>query len=41
MDEDRRAEFHQALVDFFESKYRQGGRIAHPREYLLITGTRR
>lgn len=39
--EDRRDEFHRAWVDFFESEYRDGDRIVHPREYLLILGTRR
>jgi hypothetical protein len=39
--EERREEFHRAWVDFFESEYREGDRIAHRREYLLILGTRR
>lgn len=39
--EDRREEFHHTWVDFFESEYRDGDRIAHAREYLLILGTRR
>lgn len=39
--DDRREEFHQAWVDFFESGYRDGDHIAHTREYLLIKGTRR
>ncbi|MDX6487026.1 MAG: hypothetical protein QOF43_2179 [Gaiellaceae bacterium] len=38
---DRREEFHDTWVDFFESNYRDGDRIAHAREYLLIVGTRR
>lgn len=39
--EERREEFHRAWVDFFESQYRDGDRVAHKREYLLILGTRR
>jgi hypothetical protein len=27
-------------VDFFEAQSRQNGEIAHPREYLLVLGTR-
>ena len=38
---DRREEFHRAWVDFFEGEYRDGERIVHRREYLLILGTRR
>ncbi len=37
----RREEFHRAWVDFFEGEYRDGERIVHRREYLLILGTRR
>ncbi|MCW2960166.1 MAG: Methyltransferase type 11 [Thermoleophilia bacterium] len=38
---DRREEFHAAWVDFFENEYARDGKIVHPREYLMITGTRR
>ena len=38
---DRREEFHRAWVDFFEENYRSNGQISHPREYLLVLGTRR
>lgn len=39
--DERREEFHRAWVDFFETEYREGNRINHTREYLLILGTRR
>jgi hypothetical protein len=29
-DEDRREQFHQTWVDFFDSRYRSGGGVAHP-----------
>jgi ubiquinone/menaquinone biosynthesis C-methylase UbiE len=38
---DRREELHRTWVDFFEREYRDDGRIVHPREYLLVLGTRR
>ncbi len=38
---ERHEDFHRAWVDFFENEYRDGDRVAHRREYLLITGTRR
>jgi SAM-dependent methyltransferase len=41
LDEDRREEFHQTWVDFFEQNYPDNGGIAHTREYLLVLGTRR
>ena len=41
LEESRRDEFHQAWVEFFERDYGRDGRIVHPREYLLVTGTRR
>jgi len=41
LDDDRREEFHQAWVDFFEQNYRTNGGVTHTREYLLIEGTRR
>jgi SAM-dependent methyltransferase len=41
LDDDRREELHQSWVDFFESKYRVGDTIEHPRQYLLVTGRRR
>jgi hypothetical protein len=41
LDDDRREEFHQAWVDFFESNYRSDGEIDHDREWLFVYGTRR
>jgi ubiquinone/menaquinone biosynthesis C-methylase UbiE len=41
LDDERREEFRRTWVDFFESRYRADGEIAHTREYLLILGTRR
>ena len=41
LEEDRREELHQTWVDFFESGYRADGGIVYPREWLLVTGTRR
>ena len=41
LDAERREEFHRAWVDFFERDYRSDGEIVHPREYLLVLGTRR
>jgi ubiquinone/menaquinone biosynthesis C-methylase UbiE len=41
LDDDRREELHRAWVDFFESNYRVGHRIEHPRQYLLVLGARR
>jgi ubiquinone/menaquinone biosynthesis C-methylase UbiE len=41
LDDDRREEFHQAWVDFFESNYGSNGEIDHDREWLLVLGTRR
>jgi ubiquinone/menaquinone biosynthesis C-methylase UbiE len=38
---DRREELHRAWVDFFNENYRSNGEIVHPREYLLVVGTRR
>jgi hypothetical protein len=38
---DRREDFHDAWVDFFETNYRSNGEIVHTREYLLVLGTRR
>lgn len=38
---DRRADLQRDWVEFFETNYKSNGEIAHPREYLLITGTRR
>jgi ubiquinone/menaquinone biosynthesis C-methylase UbiE len=37
----RRAEFHQTWVDFFDENYSENGAISHPREYLVVLGTRR
>jgi len=39
--EDRREELHRAWVEFFDTECREGDHVAHPREYLLIAGTRR
>ena len=41
LDEKRREELHRTWVEFFEEHYGENGRIAHPREYLLVLGTRR
>jgi SAM-dependent methyltransferase len=41
LDDDRREEFHQVWVDFFESNYRSDGEIDHDREWLFVYGTRR
>jgi ubiquinone/menaquinone biosynthesis C-methylase UbiE len=41
LEDDRREEFHQTWVDFFESNYRSNGEIDHDREWLLVLGTRR
>ena len=41
LDDDRREELHRAWVDFFETNYRVDGRIEYPREWLLVTGSRR
>jgi ubiquinone/menaquinone biosynthesis C-methylase UbiE len=38
---DRREDLHRDWVDFFESNYAVDGKIVHPREYLLVLGTRR
>jgi 2-polyprenyl-3-methyl-5-hydroxy-6-metoxy-1,4-benzoquinol methylase len=38
---ERREEFHETWVDFFEQNYRGNGGIEHTREYLLVLGTRR
>jgi SAM-dependent methyltransferase len=40
LDDERRAELERAWVDFFETRYRSNGEIEHPREYLLVLGTR-
>jgi SAM-dependent methyltransferase len=38
---ERREELHRDWVDFFETNHRSNGGITHPREYLLVLGTRR
>lgn len=38
---DRREDLHRDWVEFFETSYRDDGEIVHPREYLLVLGTRR
>jgi SAM-dependent methyltransferase len=40
LDDERREEFHQTWVDFFEP-YREGDQVVHHHEYLLTLGTRR
>jgi SAM-dependent methyltransferase len=40
LEQDRREDLHQALVDFFE-RFRTNGSIRQPRPYILILGTRR
>ena len=41
LDDERREEFHRTYVEFFETNYRSDGRIEYPREYLLVSGTRK
>jgi SAM-dependent methyltransferase len=41
LDEDRRNEFHQTWVDFFDTHYRSDGGVSHSRQYLLVVGVRR
>jgi SAM-dependent methyltransferase len=41
LEDERREEFHRTWIDFFETRYRSDGEIAHAREYLLVLGTRR
>jgi len=41
LDDERREELHRSWVDFFESNYRDGDSIEHPRQYLLVLGTRK
>jgi ubiquinone/menaquinone biosynthesis C-methylase UbiE len=38
---ERRVELHRDWIEFFESTYGDGGEIAHTREFLLVSGTRR
>ncbi len=38
---ERRDDLHRAWVDFFESRHRTNGHIAHSREWLLVLGERR
>jgi SAM-dependent methyltransferase len=40
LDADRREEFHETWVAFFEH-YREGDEVVHHREYLLTLGSRR
>ncbi|MGH3134262.1 MAG: class I SAM-dependent methyltransferase [Gaiellaceae bacterium] len=40
LDPDRREDFRQTWIDFFEA-HRDGDGVVHPREYLLTVGTRR
>ncbi len=39
--DDRREEFHRTWVEFFDRDYGVDGKVVHPREYLLVLGTRR
>jgi hypothetical protein len=41
LDEDRRDQFRQTWVDFFDSRYRTAAGVSHTRQYLLVMGTRR
>jgi ubiquinone/menaquinone biosynthesis C-methylase UbiE len=41
LDDGRREELHRSWVDFFEENYRDGDGIEHPRQYLLVLGTRK
>jgi SAM-dependent methyltransferase len=40
-DDGRREELHRSWVDFVDANYRSNGSIEHPREYLLVLGTRK
>ena len=40
LDDDRRAEFRETWIEFFEG-HREGDEVVHHREYLLTLGTRR
>jgi SAM-dependent methyltransferase len=40
LDDERREEFHQAWIEFFEAR-REGDEVVHHREYLLTLGRRR
>ncbi len=41
LDDERREDFHQAWVEFMDSRYRVDGGLEQPREYLLVLGARR
>ena len=41
LDDERREELRRSWVDFFETNKRVGDEIEHPRQYLLVLGTRR
>jgi len=41
LDEDRRKELHEALVDYFKHYQQADGSVSVPREYLLTIGIRR
>jgi SAM-dependent methyltransferase len=41
LEADLREDLHNAWVDFFDKRYSSHGHVAHPREYLLVLGTRR
>jgi SAM-dependent methyltransferase len=41
LEPERREAFHRAFVDFYETDFRDGDEVVHPREYLLTLGLRR
>ena len=41
LDDARREEFHRPGSTSSSTNYRDGDTIEHPREYLLVTGTRK
>ncbi len=41
LDAERREEFHQTWVEFFDEAHREGDEVVHHREYLLTLGTRK
>jgi SAM-dependent methyltransferase len=41
LEADLREDLHNAWVEFFDKRYSSHGHVKHPREYLLVLGTRR
>ncbi|HZS23568.1 MAG TPA: class I SAM-dependent methyltransferase, partial [Gaiellaceae bacterium] len=41
LDDEQREELHRSWVEFFDGNYRVGDHVEHPRQYLLVLGTRR